>query len=31
MLNNLPNINLKLDAKLHFVIPGVTIANQDRL
>ena len=29
--NNFPNINMKLDAELHFLIPGVTTANQARL
>ena len=28
---NSPNINIQLDAELHFLIPGVIIANQTRL
>ena len=31
MWNNFPNVNIKLDAELHLVIPGVTMANQERL
>ena len=29
--NNFPYIIIQLDAEFHFLIPGVTIANQARL
>ena len=30
-MDNFPYINTQLDAELHFLIPGVAIANQARL